>query len=241
MTSLDILAAIGLTASAAIVVATLAVSYPAPAERRIAAVLGLAAWFVLLVASTALDLFHPMRGFGTAGLGLALVLPTAVVAYTALATTERRRAVAEMPLAPLIGVHAIRVLGIGFILLYEAGRLPAPFAPIAGWGDIAIGLTALPVAWAVAHRLAGWRGLAIVWSLLGTLDLVTAIGLGVTSAPDSPIRLFYAGPDTSTMTTLPWILIPAYLVPILFLLHGVVLARLLGQARETRDLGTERA
>jgi hypothetical protein len=33
----------------------------------------------------------------------------------------------------------IRTLGVTFLLLYSAGHLPAPFAPAAGWGDIAIG------------------------------------------------------------------------------------------------------
>ena len=35
------------------------------------------------------------------------------------------------------------------------GRLPAPFAPSAGWGDVAVGAFALPVALMAAHRAAG--------------------------------------------------------------------------------------
>ena len=41
-------------------------------------------------------------------------------------------------------------LGVFFIALWALGRLPAPFAPSAGWGDVLVGLTALPI----AHRVA---------------------------------------------------------------------------------------
>ena len=60
-----------------------------------------------------------------------------------------------IPLPALVAAHAVRVLGIFFLILHAQGRLPAPFAPTAGWGDIVIGATALPVAWLVAARGGG--------------------------------------------------------------------------------------
>jgi hypothetical protein len=54
-----------------------------------------------------------------------------------------------VPLWLLVGVHTVRLLGVSFIILFAAGRLPAPFAPVAGWGDIFVGATAIPVAWLV--------------------------------------------------------------------------------------------
>ena len=54
-----------------------------------------------------------------------------------------------IPLPALVAVNAIRILGVIFVMLHAAGKLPAPFAPSAGWGDIFVGVTALPVAWAM--------------------------------------------------------------------------------------------
>ena len=226
--SLDLITAIDLTACAAIVVGTLALVYPGPLRSRARLAIGFAAWFAAIATLCGLGVFHPVTGTGTIGLGVAIVGPALVVLAIVASSAERRDRVLSMPLAPLIGVHVVRVLGLNFLLLQAAGRLPAPFAPVAGGGDIFIGLTALPLAWAVYRQIAGWRTLAIGWTMLGMLDLLAAIGLGVASAPDSPVRIFQGPPDTSVMTTLPWMLILAFLVPILFLLHVLVLKRLLG-------------
>jgi hypothetical protein len=65
----------------------------------------------------------------------------------------------------------------------------------------------------------------VIWNLFGAADLITAIALGVTSAPGSPLQLF-AIPSAPIMTTLPWVLIPGYLVPLLFMTHVLMLAQL---------------
>jgi len=49
-----------------------------------------------------------------------------------------------VPLWLFVGVHTVRLLGVTFVVLYAAHRLPAPFAPVAGWGDIFVGVTAAP-------------------------------------------------------------------------------------------------
>jgi hypothetical protein len=49
------------------------------------------------------------------------------------------------PLPALVGIHAARVFGVFFVLLFEAGRLPPTFALTAGWGDIAVAVAALPL------------------------------------------------------------------------------------------------
>jgi hypothetical protein len=133
--------------------------------------------------------------------------------------------VLAIPMPVLIATHVLRILAVQFLLLWSTGRLTAPFAPIAGWGDIITGVTAVPVAWMVWRKAAGWRPLAVIWNLFGAADLITAISLGVLSAPGSPLQLF-AVPGAPIMTTLPWVLIPGYLVPILFMTHVLMLAQL---------------
>lgn len=68
-----------------------------------------------------------------------------------LRSASLRLAVREIPLAMLVGVHVIRILGVYFLVLYAQDRLPAPFAPLAGWGDTITGLAAIPLAWWLAR------------------------------------------------------------------------------------------
>jgi hypothetical protein len=233
MSSFDVISAIELTASAAIVIAALALSIPAPARSQLKIACGLVAWFTALATLCALGAFAPGTGIGTPGLGAAIAVPLVVILWLVLADRHWREHVLAMPLPILIGVHAVRILGLDFVLLHAAGRLPAPFAPTAGWGDVIAGVAALPVAWAVAQRVAGWRSIAMIFTLYGTADLVTAIALGVTSAPDSPVRIFSGLPDTRIMSTLPWILIPAFLVPLLLLAHIATLWQLARAGKAT--------
>jgi hypothetical protein len=220
----DILSTAELTVSASIVVSFLSWAMAQTAGRRAAVLIALGAWFVLVLLLGATGALSPAGG-GAPALGLTVVLPIAalVLAYRALPSV--RNAMAATPLPALIALHAIRLLGFTFIVLYAKGRLPAPFAPSAGWGDMFIGATALPLAWAVARFGARVRPLILLWNALGVADLVVALTLGPLSAP-GPLQLFVGPPDTSPMTTLPWLIIPGFLVPILFFIHVVIFYRL---------------
>jgi hypothetical protein len=232
----DLIGAIELTASAAILVGGLAAIQPQPAARlRVGAWLG--GWFALVVIAAALHLFEPHIGLGAPAMGFAVLAPVIALAYVARRSPSIQAAVLAAPAPLLIGINVVRVLGVSFVLLYAENRLPAPFAPLAGWGDIFIGLTALPVAWMVSRQTPGWRTVALAWNALGVLDLVTAIGFGVTSAEGSPIRLIFTEPSTLIMSSLPWVLIPAFLVPLLMAIHLAMFQRLVPtRARETGRL-----
>jgi hypothetical protein len=225
MASVDIIGAITTTAAAAFLVGTIAAAYPGPLPARLRIIAGFALWFTLIVLASALDLLDPVKGFGVPALGFAILVPIAVMAFAAAGSGERWQQVRAIPMPAVILPHVLRILAIQFLLLWTGGRLTAPFAPIAGWGDIITGVTAVPVAWAVWRQAAGWRPLAVIWNLFGAADLITAVSLGVLSAPGSPLQLF-AVPNAPTMTTLPWVLIPGYLVPILFMTHVLMLVQL---------------
>jgi hypothetical protein len=109
-----------------------------------------------VVVFAATELFHYEHGaLGVAGLGLAVCLPVVMLCLALFLVPSLRSALDRVPLALLIGVNAVRLLGVTFVILYQMRRLPAPFAPVAGWGDILVGLTALPVAWLAAAAQAG--------------------------------------------------------------------------------------
>jgi hypothetical protein len=234
--TLDLVIAVGVTAAAAIVIAALALSIAASNAQKITLAVVLTLWFVVTVTLAATDAVTP-SGFGTPGVGLAVVLPI-VIGVIAMRWSAFRTAVAGIPLTVLIGVNIIRVLGVFFVILYADGRLPAPFAPSAGWGDTITGVAAVPVTFLAAQRAAGWQPVALAWNVFGTADLIAAIGLGVASAADSPIPLFTGGPDTTLMAQLPMFIIPAFLVPLLMLTHIAVYARL---RRNGSAVGTAKA
>lgn len=227
---IDLLGAIALTLGAAIVTGVLVGSDAGSRRDRLRLLLVLAAWFALVVLLGAANVFDNRLGYGTPALGIAVVLPIVLAWYAAARSATARSILSDIPLPALVGANAVRILGVFFVLLHAGGRLPAPFAPAAGWGDIAVGATALPLAWAVAGRSPGWRWAALAWNALGTIDLCTAIGLGIASAEGSPVRLFFAEPSSALMADLPWLLIPAYLVPLLMITHLALFYRLTAAA-----------
>lgn len=221
----DLLASIELTVSAAIAILVLAVGFGEDIWGRLRIASGLTLWFVLVIILAVTEVLTYQHGAGAPGLGVAVMLPIVILSVSVLRSPSLRRALQTIPLSMLIGVHAIRVLGVTFLILYVAGRLPAPFAPVAGWGDIMVGLAAGPIAWLVYKHGAAARPMVLVWNILGLLDLIAAIGLGAVSSP-GPLQLIFTEPGSAIMTTLPWLLIPGFLVPLLASTHLAVFYRL---------------
>jgi hypothetical protein len=232
--NIDLIGSVELTASAAIVIAALSIGFGSSATTRLRAAVGLSAWFALVVILAATRALYYERGLGAPGLGIAVALPIAVLCFVVARVTSLREGFRRVPLWLLVGVHTVRVLGISFIILYAAGRLPAPFAPVAGWGDIFVGATALPAAWLAYRRPAMARPTLWIWNVIGLADLIAAIGLGVISSP-GPQRLIFAEPSSAIMTTLPWLLIPGFLVPLLFADHIGIFIRLAKETKLVRD------
>jgi len=98
------------------------------------------------------------------------------------------------------------------------GILPGAFALPAGWGDVAIGLTAPLVSMKLVTR--SRRGAFILWQIFGMLDLVTAVGMGTLSRFVSSNQV-----TTAPMTVMPLSLIPTFAVPLFFILHIICIAQ----------------
>jgi hypothetical protein len=220
---LDLIGAIGLTGAAALWVAVLSRWYGAQSPRLIYWHGG---WFVVVATIGATGVLQAIGSLGTPALGVLVAAPMIGVGILVARSARIRAALGSIPTTVLIGLNAFRVEGVLFLVLYAEHRLPAPFAPNAGWGDIVAGVTALPVMWAVRRQVQGWRVIAFVWNLWGLLDLIDALFLGVTSAEGSPFRLFFGDPSTAAVTMLPWLLIPAYLVPEMIIAHIAIFRRL---------------
>jgi hypothetical protein len=188
------------------------------------------AWFALLWVAALLAI-GATGGFAPRSLGpvpavplaFALAVVTALIAWNA--APAFRRALLSVPLENLIAANGLRVFGVFFLLLYAQQRLPAPFAQSAGIGDIITGFDALYI----AARLTSGRPFSprwiAAWNAFGALDLVVAVSLGVVSSPGLPIQLFGTSAPNA-LTSLPWLLIPAMLVPFYLLTHLTIAKRL---------------
>jgi hypothetical protein len=166
----ETLSTIGETIGASIVVARLSFALARTLPGRLTVAGLLAAWFALVLAIGATGSLDPARGLGVPGLGLTVALPVAVLAGAFFTLSPIRDAMLAIPLPALVAVNALRVLGVIFVILHAAGELPAPFAPSAGWGDIFVGVTALPVAWSMLRFGARARPLALLWNTIGIAD-----------------------------------------------------------------------
>jgi len=136
-----------------------------------------------------------------------------------------KRIIDAVPQPWLVGVQLYRALGVIFLILYASGELPGFFAWPAGFGDIAIGLTAPIVGFAYARAPREAAGLVRAWNVLGILDLVVAVTTGFITAP-SLLQPIEVQPNSDLMTVLPMVLIPVYLVPLSIVLHLASLAKL---------------
>jgi len=119
--------------------------------------------------------------------------------------------------------HGVRVVGVIFLIALALGELPPAFALPAGLGDIAIGLAA---PW-VARGLRDGNGTrrAIWFNVLGLVDFVVAFAVGFLGGPGH-LQVLHLTPTTQQISTLPLVLIPTAVVPLLFTLHVISLAKL---------------
>jgi hypothetical protein len=159
-------------------------------------------------------------------IGVLVAVPLLVVGTLALASHRVRAALVAIPTPLLIGLNSLRVLGVMFLLLAASGRLRGPFPYFAGLGDIITGALAVPLALRIARSGPLPAAAVRSWNIFGTLDLIVAIGLGLTSAAGSPLQLIHAGVGSQAMQYLPYCLVPTVLVPFYLITHGIVAAQL---------------
>ncbi|MEK6872871.1 MAG: hypothetical protein AABW90_02575 [Nanoarchaeota archaeon] len=124
----------------------------------------------------------------------------------------------KIPQHLIIGVQTYRTVGVGFIILYFQGLLPAVFAFSAGIGDIIIGVTAPFVAVLYYLKKPYSRKLAILWNYLGILDLIIALSVGFLGF-SKPVQFIPLNPSTEPLSLFPLVIIPLFVVPLDILLH----------------------
>ena len=114
----------------------------------------------------------------------------------------------------LVGMHALRLIGIWFLILGAQGLLATSFATRAGWGDVVVALGAIGLLFARP------KSLVYTWNSLGLLDLIVAVGTATVVAQSGAI------PGVQPLTQLPLNLVPTFFVPFFIASHVAIYRKL---------------
>ena len=175
----------------------------------------------------------PVPQMIVAGLTVALILGER-------ASTGFRTWLDGLPLRTIVAFHATRLVGIGFLVSAAQGGLARGFAVPAGWGDIAIAVSAIALALTAARRPVGWRWF-LAWNAAGAVDILLVVVLAARMAMANPASM-------APLFRLPLSLVPTFLVPIIIASHALVFRRLARSGplspqgvKHGRALGTDRS
>jgi hypothetical protein len=177
----------------------------------------LAVWLACAIVVGASGLYYGVAAPAIGAINGLLVALTLLAIYFIPAL---RAWVREVPLRWLVLYHVVRFVGVAFLVFSARGLIPDAFAVTAGWGDIAVAVTALIVAYAalpITNRTRWW--IVLLWNVFGLLDILivlrTGIGLGLADAS-----------QMLWITAFPWSLIPTFIVPLVLVTHVLIFVRL---------------
>jgi len=155
----------------------------------------------------------------------AVILPTVIGLWLIFRSKALAKVVDATPLSWLVGAQVYRVMGAIFLVLWGAGELPWQFALPAGVGDVLVGVIAVPVAWAARRGSKASHAAAYAWNVLGILDFLVALGTGFLTSP-SRFQMLALNHPNLLASRYPLVMIPAFLVPLSSIMHGICLWKL---------------
>src|SRR2546430_10765844 len=138
-----------------------------------AAGVAVTAWLALVLLAGATGFLVRLPFPGPQLIFLALFVATLVAAT---AVPALRAWVDALPLGSLLGINALRFIGITFLVLAARGQMDPVFAARAGWGDIATAVLALLLVAAGEPRTPLQLGLTHSWYVFGFLVLAALVG-----------------------------------------------------------------
>ncbi len=144
---------------------------------------------------------------------------------TATTVPSVRAWIDALPLRLLVASHALRFIGIAFLILAARGQLAQVFADRAGWGDIAAAALALVLVTTGEPRTPGHRAVYHLWNVLGALDLIVAV------ATATWVAVLRLQPGMEPLLTFPLALVPLFFVPVFLVTHVFIFRRLVAAGR----------
>jgi hypothetical protein len=191
--------------------------------------LGVMAWCAAAWVLSLHGFFKDSRGWHTADIpgfllfGTLMTLPLTVFAIGWYRSPTFRGFLQAIPLPTLIGTQAYRLAGVVFLWMHAEGLMPPEIGIVTGCADAFIGITAIPLAWAVAKHIGGVRWLAIGWNLFGIADFLISVSMvslsfiGVLALQPAPVRIGLH----------PLALISLFQLPLSIVIHLLALRRLM--------------
>lgn len=91
--------------------------------------------------------------------------------------------------------------------------------------DIISGITAPLIAWLVANQKIN-KTLVILWNIMCLGLLINIVTVAILSMP-TPVQYFFNEPHNTSVTKFPYVFLPAFLVPLAYMLHFFSIRQLL--------------
>jgi hypothetical protein len=123
----------------------------------------------------------------------------------------------------LTTLQSWRIGGCMFVVGGVYAFLPGAFAWPAGWGDIAVGVTAPFVAKYLMKP--EHRRIFAAWQVLGALELVMAVTLAILTSPR--VHMLGNALNSEQLNVLPLSIVPLFVVPMAAVFHIICVAQAL--------------
>lgn len=148
-----------------------------------------------------------------------LALTLAALAAVYLLPTLREWA-AIVSVRSLVAWHLIRLLaGAYFLFLARQGILARAFAIPAGWGDMAVAITATALLFSLSPEGRPGRTCYAIWNLFGFVDILLVVVNAARISMSAPASM-------AALLHLPLSILPTFLVPTIIVSHFILFRRL---------------
>lgn len=191
-----------------------------------------ATWFAFTTWAAASGGFRAWSGFGPlSALQVAILGPIVVGSLTLAVSGHARRLARGIDPVFLCGMQVLRVLGASHLVTWGLGRMAGGFALPVGLGNLLVSVLALWVTCAAARGHPAWRAwaLALTWCGLAEFAMTVALAIGGALRSSTPWDPPIAADGYASVSQLPIVLFPAFLIPFFSLVHIVTLVRLRGR------------
>ena len=170
-------------------------------------------------------------------LGTFILLPIAGFVAAYFLSASFRAFTESMSLTLIVASHLWRFVGVGFMIAWLTGALPAGFGIPEGFGDIIAAIGALVLVPKLRKGTAP-RTWLFAWNTFGLIDLISAIVVGILYSDSTLGILSKDTVNTKLMVTFPVSLIPSFFVPLFILLHILTFKKIadFSESKEVRIL-----
>ncbi|MGV3590017.1 MAG: hypothetical protein ACO1OF_23615 [Adhaeribacter sp.] len=207
-------------------------NWPAGKKRNVffAASAGLLTWLVLLALLANQNFFSDFSTMPPRFV-LAIAPPWLFIAWLATRKAFRYLLSLVPPAWPVYLQSFRAVVEIGLWMAFVAGVCPVQMTFEGRNFDILVGLTAPVAAYFFFRKKLKFQW-AVLWNIFGLALLLNIVTVAILSTP-TPFRVFLNEPANTFVTTLPFIWLPGFLVPVALAMHVFSLIQIFNRPKES--------